>query len=89
MSKGTSLRTAARRCTHFEGNREQIKFNTGVVYLRPTPQAKAFVRAWLERLLTSGHLVYDQEAFNQVCAGYRCAGAPRREAPGPDLKGCG
>jgi hypothetical protein len=38
------------------------------VYFRNTDLSKAFVREWVKRLLTSSHLVYDQEAFNQACA---------------------
>ena len=39
---------------------------SGQVYFRNTDVSKAFVREWVKRLLTSGHLVYDQEAFNQA-----------------------
>ena len=36
------------------------------VYFRNTERTREFVRAWVVRLLTSAHTVYDQEAFNQV-----------------------
>ena len=55
-------------CGHSPGNTFGATFNTGVLYLAPTPAAKAFTARWRDLLLapTDDWHMEDQRGFNQL-----------------------
>jgi hypothetical protein len=78
------------RCAYNPGNGEgHAAFNTGVVYFRPSREAKAFAAAWRNRLLSVEKSAWldDQLAFNElVWHGFRNHPRKRVRAASPDGK---